>query len=784
LAIASIASAGAYLVGASRAPSEGVLEVAGAKRPISIRFDARCRAFVTAHDLPDALFAEGFLHATERLWQMELLRRAGGGRLAELLGADLLATDQALWRAGVPRLAATLARNAEPASRPWLEAYVAGVNAGRAALRVRPPEFLLLAHAPAPWSVDDVFAAGAMIAFDSANNADNELLRLALVQHVGAAAAAIFLPEESEQRDFPYGIGGVSELAAAFERFAALDAASSALPSAAWGSNGWAVSGQRTRSGAPLFAFDSHDTLALPNLFYEIHLFYGERQIRGWSTPGIPGVINGGNDRLLWGLTNIGDTQDLYVETRDPENPSRFRGSEGWYEAKREVVEIPVRGRSEPERLEIFTTRNGPLVSDDPPIALRWVGHDAGARGLDALLAMNTARDWDEFRAATDRHFAPATNVTYADVDGHVAFRTIGRLPRRGRGDGLVPQRGDDPAAAWRGTVPAADLPMRVDPPAGFVAAANARVTAPSDAVLVSADNAPGYRIRRIVDVLHEPRSFSLDDMRRLQVDWWNGQAALLLPELLAALAGAPAPLGATAERARELLVAWSSDPENAPARAAPLVFERWYRALADELFAARLGRGLYDRLLARAYVLNHAIDRLVLAHPSSEWWAGDRAMRMRSAFERAVRELAAELGTDPAAWRWDARHGVVWRHELGAALPLLGRWLDRGPYAWGGGSATVGRASSRYDRGLVATHGATVRVAAELSRPIRLHAVIAGGQSGHPASPHYADQIDVWLRGDLEPIARTAADVDGSELVLMPLRAAGPSAPPRSEPR
>ncbi len=700
------ALAAAVLYGAVRASlprSAGALAVTGLEAPLAITYDAARRPYVRAESAGDALFAEGFLHATERLWQMELVRRAGRGRLSELLGSALLETDRALWRAGVPELAARLAASATPELLALVERYAAGVNAGIAALRVRPLELLLLVHAPAPWRAEDVFAVGAMIAFDSANNMRDELLRFALAQVLDREWMAIFLPDERELPGFPYAVEPAAALGA-LRGLDALDAvAVGGLPSVAFGSDGWAVAPARSASGRALFAFDSHDALALPNLFYEVHLFFGAESIRGWSVPGLPGVINGFNQRVAWGLTNIGDTQDLFLETRDPENPRRFRGPDGAYEAKREIVEIPVRGRSEPERLEILTTRNGRLVQDDPPLPLRWIGHDSDPGGLEALLAMNRARDWPSFRAAADAHFAPSANVTYADVDGRVAFRTIGRLPLRAKGDGLVPLRGDDPEAGWRGSVGVRDLPEVVDPPSGFVAAANARVTPPGRGPLVSADNAPGYRMRRITGVLRATPAAGVESMRALQTDWWNGQAALVLPEMLRALDALDS--DARESSAREIVSAWARAPVSSPDAAAPLIFERWYLALARGVFAERLGEDLYTELCKRNYVLNHA----------------------------------------------------------------LGRWFDRGPFPWGGGPATVGRASYRYDRAGRATHAATLRVVAEMSDPPRAFAVIPGGQSGHPASAHYADQLGDWLAGRLHPLPATPDFVGGETLRLEP---------------
>ncbi len=742
----------------------------GIRDTVTIRFDDVLRPYVEATNLDDALFAEGWLHARYRLWQMELLRRAGRGRLAEGLGAALLETDRGLWKAGVPQLAARLNASADTATLESVDAYVAGINLGIDSYRVRPPEFLVTNIEPAPWSRIDVFAVAAMIAFDSANNMDNELLRLSLAASVDGERFRVFLPDETEltrDPDVPPGLDRPSSLVASVFADALDPAGQRPLPNASLGSSGWAVKPSRSASGNALFAFDSHDALSLPNLFYEVHLFYGPgKSIRGWSLPGLPGVINGYNERLAWGMTNIGDTQDLYIETRHPEDPLQFRRDGEWYRARTETITIPVKGREQDETLTIVHTANGPLINDDPPLALRWTGHDVDGRGLDTLLAMNTAGNWDEFERAVSRHAAPSANITYADMDGRVAFRTIGLLPVRSTGIGLVPQPGDASESAWQGYVQQQDLPQRVDPAQGYVAAANARVE--SGGPLISADNAPGYRIRRLHAVLSSRSDFTLADMQALQLDAFNEQAALLLPHMLDAIADTD---DGTLAESLALLRAWSDYPVNTADSAGALIWEHWYPALAQAVFGAALDDALLARLLSRAYLLNHALDRLIVDDRDSPWWQDRREELLTESLRSAVTALAESNGSNPAAWRWDSAHSVSFRHELHGAIPGIDRWLSRGPYAWGGGNAVLMRARYRYDRPFEGRAGATVRVVVEMGETMNVQAIIPGGQHGHPSSSHYADQLPDWLDGELHNIPESPDGVSGDVTILSPLR-------------
>lgn len=743
VALGAAAGALVWLVRASLPDEPSMVSTDAIGAPVSIRYDWRARPFVTAESLPDALFAQGWLHGRERLWQMELMRRAGSGTMAEALGEDLLETDRELWRAGVPQLAASLERNASLRLRRRIETFVRGINTAMAGYRVWPPEFLLTRIEPRPWRPQDVYAIGALVAFQSANNLTNELLRMELAGVLDRERFGAFLPDESTVPDFPYVID--------VEPTAALSSLDSRMfPSAALGSNGWVVSPARSASGRALFAFDSHDDLALPNLFYEVHLFFGEgEQIRGWSVAGLPGVINGYNRYLAWGLTNIGDTQDVFVEERHPEDPLQFLGPDGWYRAQVSRVEIAVAGREAPEVLEIVRTRHGPLIQEDPPLALRWTGHDVGSLGLDGFFDVNLARDHGELLAALDRVPVPSANVTWADVAGNIGFRTMGLLPVRMSGAGLVPRSGVAADAGWRGFIASSELPSVMNPPSGYVAAANARVTAQGP--LVSADNAPGYRMRRLRQRLGGRDELSPADMQRLQLDWYNAQADLLLPSLLPALEGQS--LSGLEGEALATLREWSRAPVNEAGSAGALIYEHFYVALAREVFAPVLAPELLTRLERNNYVLNHALDHILQSDAGSPWWHGERNGRIVGAFQRAVRTAAAVLGKSPRQWEWQSVQHVEMRHEL-ADVPVAGRWLSRGPYPWAGGPATVGRARYRYHQPFAARAGATVRVVAEMGDIVRAWAIMPGGQSGHPASPAYADQIPAWLAGELDAIA------------------------------
>ena len=775
---------GIWLLSGSRMSYSGEQQVAGLERTVDIAFDAQARPYVDATTLVDAIFAQGYLHARERLWQMDLLRRAGRARLAELVGRDMLETDVGLWKAGVPELAEHLMRNSSSRLRRLADAYAAGVNAALADMRTAPPEHLLLGVQPAAWEALDSFAVGAIMAFDSANNHKAELLRYNLAAALPDDMWRIFNRTSEPDPDFPYAWseqparsnGGPDDgmSGPAVDARGGLAWLRTVMPSRRlaggsirFGSNGWVVASQRASGDQALFAFDSHDPVGLPNLFYEIHLFFGDgRQLRGWSVPGLPGVINGFNTQRAWGFTNIGDTQDLVELTPVEGKPGRFAAGDTTYQARRETRQFRVRD-GEPVEYERWITPNGPVISNDPPLAVRWVAQDLGDTGMDALMNMALARTLEEFENAMREFPAPAANITWADRNGKIGFRTIGRLPVRKFGNGLWPVK-DPGADIWSGRVPVRAMPSMINPDAGFAAAANARVVDASWPYLVSNDNAPGWRMRRIRRFLQARNNHDLDSMAVLQTDHYNIQAERDGPRMIRLLRDEQQ-LDPVARDALNILRAWLDAPVNRPDAAGALIFESWYLALIEQLFAARLDNELYQTLLGQRYIVNQAVDALLDA-PNSPWWRGDVAGLMASALNQAIAGLAADLGDEPWRWRLDRRQKLTFRHAFSdAGVPLLPYFLDRGPFGVGGGHATVGRAGHVYSDPFEVRYAATVRTVIKLGTPFEARAVIPGGQSGRFYSPHYDDQLSAWLEGTYFSLSSTPAEVVGKHLKLVP---------------
>ncbi|MFO8193099.1 MAG: penicillin acylase family protein [Bacillota bacterium] len=740
---------------ASLPKSEGVVEVEGLNSNVKIYRDELGRPHIYASTIEDLFFGQGFVHAQDRLWQMELHRRAGQGRISEIIGRSELETDILLRTVGLPRVAQILKKNSTAQTTMILSSYSEGINAYLNTMKKVPPEFLLLGFEPEPWTVDHVFGVAALMAFDSANNYQNELFRLTLQQELPAELFNEMLPPIYPDNDVPaawadkasnpgFSTNNLCELS---DRIELVN--SSYCPSLSLGSNGWCLSPDKTASGLALYAFDSHDSLSMPSLYYENRLVIeGELDLYGWSAPGMAAMIDGFNEFIAWGLTNIGDTQDLFLEKRNPDNPYQFLYDDQWYDADVITEFINVKGEDEPVKLEIIITRNGSLISVDPAISLGWTALHSD-EGFDALLEINFAQNWSEFREAANKFTMPSTNFTYADVEGNVAFRTVGLLPIRQQGFGTLPSPGWDPEYGWDGFIPMDELPELFNPPKGFVAAANAVVARDDYPYIISVDNAPGYRIRRIVEVLEASNNHDLETMKALQTDWYNAHAAMRLPDIIEVLNNNSNSLSGLELAGLELLTDWQNNPVNAMEETGPAIFETFYIKMIERVFLEKMGEELFNNYLRRNYMVYENLERFWDQGNSA--WFGDAALDeiILDSYKMTIADLAEALGTDASEWRWDKRQTISYKHDVGNELGPLSGIYNRGPYPFGGGHMTVGRAGHRLNDPFKVTQVATIRVVAEMGSHIKAYGVIPIGQSGHPLSRHYDDQIDPWLSGE-----------------------------------
>jgi penicillin G amidase len=745
---------------------DGTTEVAGLDAPVEIVRDAHAVPHIEAASFADAIFAQGFVHAQDRLWQMDFRRRLGGGRLAEVLGPAALPTDRLIRTLGFERAARASLAHLRPDTVVLLEAYAAGVNAFLATRTgPLPPEFLILGYEPEPWTPADSLVWMRVLAMDLSGNWRDELLRARLARRLSEEQIADLWPESAA--------GAPITLVELARRLPA-DALAGALapaPPPGLGSNAWVLAGSRTASGAPLLANDPHLGLSAPGPWYLAHLKSPGRELIGATMPGLPGVVLGHNGTLAWGFTNTGsDTQDLFVERVDPDDPTRYLTPDGFARfATRDEV-IRVKGE-EPVTLRVRETRHGPVLSDllpatvaalesDQVLALSWTALAADDVSLEALLDLGAARNWPTFVAAARGNGTPQQNVLYADTAGHIGFIAPGRVPIRGKGDGRWPVPGWTGEFDWQGTIPFEQLPRRLDPPDGALVNANNRIVPDDYPYLLTADWDPPHRARRIVEALGEDRH-DMASFARLQADQLSLLARDLLPVMLET-----APQSEAGAAALARLAAWD-DVMRADA-AEPLIFAAWYRELSRKIYADELGDLFYAYWGVRPQFMEHVLRR----RPA---WCDDVgtaavetcAMQAAQALELALAELRRRFGSDPADWRWGEAHPARMLHPIFKDQPVLGR-LFAIEHPSGGDNVTVNvghyRPADEADP-FASVHAASYRGLFDLQALERSRFIASTGQSGHPLSAHYRDLSELWAKG--QTIAMTTdAEVYGRDAI------------------
>jgi penicillin amidase len=759
LLVATLTGGGYWWLLQSLPQVDGEIEVAGLGAPVTIVRDRFAIPHIEAASLLDATFALGFAHAQDRLWQMEFRRRLGAGRLAEIVGAAAVPTDRFMRTLGLYRLSEASLAHFAPETLAWLEAYAEGVNAfleRRSGLL--PPEFLILGHtALEPWRPADSLVWLRLMALDLGTNYRDELARARLAQRLSPEQIADLWP------DYPKDAPTTLTALAASLPFDRLAAALPPAPQARVGSNAWALAGSRTASGAPLLANDPHLELRAPGVFYLARLETPEVELVGATLPGVPGVVLGHNGQIAWGFTNAGfDTQDLFIERIDPNDPTRYLTPEGSaaFATREEVIEV--KGAA-PVTFEVRETRHGPVLSDlvadseamfgrENVVALAWTGLAEDDVSLQALLDFARAHDWRGFVAALPQVASPIQNVLYADVGGHIGFYAPGRVPVRKAGDGRWPVPGWTGAYDWQGVIPFEALPHVLDPPRGAIVNANNRVVPQSYPYLLTADWEDPYRARRLAQLL-EGDDFDPAAFATIQADELSLLAADLLPIMLRAQPASPAAAAAMAE-----LRAW--DRVMAADARAPLLFAAWYRELSRLIYADELGP------LFRSFwsLRPEFMERVLTSRPA---WCDDRASarvetcaeRTSEALELALADLARRLGEDRQEWNWGRLHPARMAHPILGDQPLLG-WLFNIEIAVGGDGTTVNAAHYRLSdeaRPFTGVLAATCRATYDLADLDLSRFVAATGQSGNPLSRHYRDLTALWATGQGVAIDRTA---------------------------
>ncbi|HEY7291199.1 MAG TPA: penicillin acylase family protein [Vicinamibacterales bacterium] len=783
-------AAGNHYLRRSLPATDGTVTVAGIHAPVDIVRDRDAIPHIFASNKADALFGLGYVHAQDRLWEMEFQRRIGFGRLSEIFGDATLPQDRFLRTVGFGRAARTAWDGMPQWAKDQVNAYIAGVNAfiGTHHGAGLPPEFTLLRFEPEPWTGPDVTVWVKMMAWDLSANYSFELLRDDLVRAVGEQRMAELMPPypvnglsivddasgtgRPDESAASHGSGASSRSdlaggsAAAFARALSMGdptVADFLLGNAraeALGSNNWVVDGTLTASGKPMLANDPHLSAKTPSTWYLAHVVGGDFDVIGATLPGTPAVAIGRNRFIAWGETNVAaDVEDLFRERLDPTGRfAQFRDAQEPVEIVPET--IIVKGGS-PVRVDVRITRHGPIISDAinamnaaskktpqpaplDPIAFRWTALDKDDTTLQSFLKLNEAHDWNDFTSALRDFVVPSQNFVYADVEGHIGYYAPGRIPVRASSDGSRPTEGWMGETEWIGWVPFDQLPHMFDPPSHAIVTANHRPEPPSYPHLLGLEWVEPYRAQRIVDLLRGRTGLTPADFAAIQRDTLSLHAKALLPVLLAHVK----PQAADERQAVELLTRW--DAVAAGDRVEPALFAAWFHELAGSIAGDELGPRATDGYASRfTFITRFTVN--TLRDDQSPWCDDVRTPQREScddtvtaALRAGLARLTRGLGRDMTRWRWDAVHHAMFPHQgldsIAFLRPLLSRSVPNGG-DWSTVNVGPVAADQLYEQHSVAGY----RQIVDLSPTNDSRFLDAVGESGHFLSPHYDDFLPDW---------------------------------------
>jgi penicillin amidase len=782
---------------------DGQIQAAGLNAPVDVYRDPMGIPNIYATTLHDLFFAQGYVHAQDRFWQMDAWRHIGAGRLSEMFGKSQVDTDTFLRTLGWKQTTEAEWAQLGSDSRAILQAYTDGVNAylkdhdgvalslEYAVLKLLSPDYKI-----EPWTPVNSLTWGKAMAWDLRGNMDAEIQRAVLLKTLTPQQVAELFP--TYPSDHPVIVNKIGDGSAALppgqvslasnipaQTLVDLERNVSLLNQALGpagdgiGSNSWVISGSLTATGKPLLANDPHLSIQMPSIWYQIGLHCQPKtdlcpfEVAGFSFAGVPGVIIGHNDRISWGFTNVGpDVMDLYIEKVNPNNPNQYEVNGQWVDFQTRIEIIAISGGGS-ETITVRSTRHGPVISDSygplmdqnpskdptfvpfkdksgvalPPqyvIALKWTALSPSTP-FEAVWGFDKAQNWTDFRSAASKFHVPAQNLVYADVDGNIGYQMPGDVPIRAGGDGRLPVPGWTDAYEWTGYIPFDQLPYTYNPVEGYIVTANNQVVSSSYQYLITTDWDYGFRANRIVDMIKSaPGKIDIAYIQKMQGDMLEPNAAIYVP-LLSQLDAQS--MTSDEVTALSLLKTWDSQARADSSAAA--VFESFWRHLLQDTFNNKLPKSYWPEGGDRW-------DEVMRQLPASSLWWDDpttqgvvetRPDMLKKSFSEAVQELVDRFGKDPSKWSWGALHTATFQNQtLGeSGIAPIEALFNRGPFPTGGGEAIVDATGWSVVDGYQITSLPSMRMIVDLSNLDHSLTVHTTGQSGHAYNKHYADMAPLW---------------------------------------
>ena len=773
----------------SLAQLDGTVALAGLQAPVSVVRDAHGVPHLTAANLEDLFFAQGYVTAQDRLWQMDLTRRAVGGEMAEIFPASsgppqpvsratAAVRPRVTWvdydkQQRIIRLRAVSERVAQqlPArDRSFFAAYAKGVNAYIDQHRNNLPiEFHILGYKPKPWSPTDSLLIGIGMSQLLNPQYEIEYWREKIGAKLSPELMADLYPADSWRDHPPASEAGfvpgqsapaknppqkapakkISSVAPLRSLRPQDDACEACLP----GSNNWVVSGAHTISGKPLLSNDMHLPHRVPGVWYEVQLHAGDFNVEGFSLPGLPFISVGHNQRIAWGFTNLNpDVQDLFIENFNA--AGEYQTPTGWQKPEIEHQTIHVKGKPD-VGFDVVVTRHGPIITsllhgETRQIALGWLVYDPHAISV-PLFDLDAAQNWEQFRKALSVFATPSQNVVYADIDGNIGYQPMGFVPIRAAGDGMVPVSGADGKHDWTGYIPFDKLPSLYNPPSGIIATANAKITPQGYPYLLATQWFPPYRTERIYKVLESGKKFSPADMLALQTDIASEYDRFFADKFVYAIDHS-AKATARTRKAADVMRGW--DGRMLADLAAPTIEVRTRRALWEMLLEPKLGNDAENYEWSEAAV---ALENIVASQPDR--WLPPGYANFNDLLTAAVEKVIKDAPTDLQSWKYGEAYPVVIAHPVFSGIPILhGHASIAGPgrHPQSGGGYTV----KQVGRGF----GPSERMTVDFSNLDQSTFNIVLGESGQPFSPHYLDHWDAWYNNKTFTLAFSDAGVQATK--------------------
>jgi penicillin amidase len=831
IAVVALILVGGYqaLIRRSFPQSSGTVALNGLNAPVTIYRDANGIPHVYADNPEDLYFAQGYLHAQERFWQMEFQRHIGGGRLSEILGGRTLGTDIYLRTLGFQQLAEQEYAMFDDTTKASLDSYTAGVNAY---ISNRSPHDLALEFSVLmidaqwtvePWKPTDSLLWVHMMIYDQGDIMETEYRNLDALQTVGLELGAQLVPPYPDRHpvivsDGSQGTGSLgADPATTYdftpEEIAVLRSINLNLVGGMrpgqlsaflnnniqMGSNSWVVGGDHTTTGKPIMANDPHMSIQIPSLWYQIGLHCNTKSesclqnMEGASLPGVPGILLGHNDRISWALTNAYfDAEDAYIERINPDNPNQYEVNGKWVDMEIRREEIKIEGQDEPYILLVRSTRHGPIATDNMmperagfnfdeegqqqlyAVAFSWTALSP-IRTLEAVGKINIAQNWNDFRSALEEFDAGKQNLLYADVDGNIGYQLPGKIPIRAKGDGSLPVPGWTDEYEWTGFIPYDDLPRTFNPDQGFIVTANNPQVLDTYKYLLSTEKDYGYRASRITAMIQafieSGKLISMDEMQTIQRDNQSLSALEVIPYLENIKFD-----DQKYTTARDSLLDWDAQMITTSPEAA--LYSYFWKNLMVDLFWDQLPEGARPGGNDRASeILYH-----LLQDEDNPYWddvfTPDQETRddiLRRSFQGGYDQGVEELGADLSRWQWGESHTIrLVERPLGeSGIDLIESIFNRGPFPVSGAEAVVNKiAWNTNNDDFHATSAPAVRAIYDLNDFSNSLMIFCGGQSGHPGHTNYDDFIQKWLNFEYNQTLWTRQNVEAKardKLVLEP---------------